>query len=40
MLKIAFIVVVVLAILVNIVGWIAEKVYKKRMTENANPNNK
>ena len=36
MAKMFFIVVVTLAIIVNLLGWIMEKVYKKKMTKLAN----
>ena len=36
MVKIAFIVVVTLAIIVNVVGYLGEKIYKKKMSDVAN----
>lgn len=38
MVKIAFFVVVAFAIIINIIGFIAEKVYKKRMSNFAEQN--
>lgn len=38
MVKVAFFVVLALAIIINVVGFIAEKVYKKRMSNFAEQN--
>lgn len=38
MIKVAFFVVLALAIIINVIGFIAEKVYKKRMSNFAEQN--